>query len=286
MQKYPTQKGHGIQPTKMSLVRTKMSIQYSTYNPTQHTAETLVITRKASSRRLDALQVMSKSYLGCISSYVYIYKGKNNSSHQKRIISIYNIACFLPSSLRSFPPSFLSLFISYDILSYCVVRYRQGDKIGKYKGQKTVYLPYGYHLPIVHWSNPVQDPLFCSSRLAMCLQNLAWPVLSGQEKDVKSGLPSKTLPSPPSGIANGVHGDLLYPSLSCWVPAEFSEPFSQFVQVCTPRSKNIHISWMRIDNGLHSRNILSVTTLHPSGGDFHRYKRGSGFGSRVPSQSM
>ena len=108
MQKYPTQKGHGIQPTKMSLVRTKMSIQYSTYNPTQHTAETLVITRKASSSRLDALQVMSKSYLGCISSYVYIYKGKNNSSHQKRIISIYNIACFLPSSLRSFPPSFLS----------------------------------------------------------------------------------------------------------------------------------------------------------------------------------
>ena len=78
---------------------------------------------------------------------------------------------------------------------------------------------------------------------------------------MKSGLPSKTLPSPPSGIANGVHGDLLYPSLSCWVPAEFSEPFSQFVQVCTPRSKNIHISWMRIDNGLHSRNILTVTTL-------------------------
>lgn len=164
MQKYPTQKEHRIQPTKMSLVRTKMSIQYSTYNPTQHTAETLVITRKASSRRLDALQVMSKSYLGCISSHVRRYKGKNNSSHQKRIISIYNIACFLPSSLRSFPPSFLSLFISCDILSYCVVRYRQGDKIGK-----TVYLPCGYHLPIVHWSNPVQDPLFCSSRLAFCV---------------------------------------------------------------------------------------------------------------------
>jgi hypothetical protein len=113
------------------------------------------------------------TWAASVHMYIYI-KGKTiaaikNESYPYN--SIYNIACFLPSSLRS--PSFLSLFISYDILSYCVVRYRQGDKIGKYKGQKTVYLPYGYHLPIVHWSNPAQDPLFCSSRLAMCLQNLA-----------------------------------------------------------------------------------------------------------------
>ena len=75
------------------------------------------------------------------------------------------------------------------------------------------------------------------------------------------------------------------------------------VQVCTPRSKNIHLSWMRIDHGLRqnmSRQSLTTLpkfspTLHPSRGTFviaNRdwsslqvdFSRGHGFGSRLHSQ--